>query len=276
MEHMTIDDYYGAIRPKLQGSWNLHQHFSGQHDLDFFVMLSSQAGVIGFASQCNYSAGGSFQDSLAGYRVGHGLPGVSIDLGMVKSVGYLADSDGKTFEKLRRQGHMMLSEDDVLAAVESAIIAPFSGQVLLGLNTGPGAHLEESPLVRDQRFAGLKYRETADDTAGRAAKAGPAADLGARIASAATFDEAVEAVTSGITKKLMDIFMIAEEEVLPSKAPTEFGIDSLVAVELRNMLALRAGAEMSIFDIMQSPSLTALAAAVVTKSRYIDTGLVPT
>jgi acyl carrier protein len=268
---MTIDDYYVAIRPKVQGSWNLHEQFSGQ-DLDFFIMLSSQAGVVGFASQCNYSAGGTFQDALSKYRNIYGLPGVSIDLSMVKSVGYLAENDGIMMERLEKQGHMVLSEEDVLAAVESAIRSPFSGQLMIGLNTGPGAQWEESSMARDMRFASLKYRQKGQSTA-NVNKAG-STELGGKIAAAPSFDKAVEVVVKGITKKLMDIFMIAEEEVTPSKALSEFGVDSLVAVELRNMLALRAGAEMSIFDIMQSPSVAALATRVVAKSRYIDPGLV--
>jgi aryl carrier-like protein len=82
-------------------------------------------------------------------------------------------------------------------------------------------------------------------------------------------------VLKSITNKLMDIFMIAETEVDPSKSLSVYGVDSLVAVELRNMLALRAGAEVSIFDIMQSPSITALASTVASKSSHIDSSLVP-
>ena len=272
LEQMTLEDYYAAVRPKVQGSWNLHEQFSGQ-ELDFFVMLSSLAGIVGYASQCNYSAGGTYQDALARYRVVNGLPAVSIDLGVVKSVGYVAENDG-TAERLKKTGHTVLSEEDVLAAVESAIISPPSAQLMLGLNTGPGPHWEDSPMARDSRFTSLKYRQSAQNAA-TANKAG-STDLGGQIATAATFDEAVEIIVRGITKKLTDIFMIAEAEVSPSMALSDYGVDSLVAVELRNMLALRAGSETSIFDIMQSTSITALATMVASKSSHIDPGLVPT
>jgi hypothetical protein len=55
-------------------------------------MLSSLAGVIGNPSQSNFTAGGAFQDALAMYRVGKGLPGVSLDIGAVKNVGYVASN----------------------------------------------------------------------------------------------------------------------------------------------------------------------------------------
>lgn len=81
------------------------------------------------------------------------------------------------------------------------------------------------------------------------------------------------AVTASISKKLVEIFLTAEEDVDPSKPPTTYGFDSLSAVELRNMLSLKAGAEVSIFKIMQSASITDLAASVVASSRFVDSGL---
>ncbi|KAK3688670.1 hypothetical protein B0T22DRAFT_407287 [Podospora appendiculata] len=273
LEQMSLDDHRAALAPKLAGSWNLHQYFAGRDDLDFFIMLSSLIGVVGFASQCNYSAGGTFQDALARHRVERGLPGVSIDLGVVKSVGYLAGSDSeRTIDALKKQGFMTLSEGDVLAAIGSAIATPFAGQITLGIDTGPAGHSADSALRRDLRFSALRYREThcSAGAATTCSKTGAEGDLASRMAAVATVDEAVGVVVEGITRKLMDIFMVGEDEILPSKALAEFGVDSLVAVELRNMIALKAGADMSIFDILQSKSLVALAGNVVARSRFVD------
>lgn len=271
LEQMTIEEYNAAIRPKVHGSWNLHQLFKGR-ELDFFVMLSSLAGIIGHPSQSNYSAGGTFQDALARHRVAHGLPAASIDLGVVSSVGYVAEHDG-TAERLKKSGHTLLSEDDVLFAIESAITSPFSGQILLGLNTGPGAHWEESSMSRDLRFAPLRYRQLTQVSTGPSAEG--ISSLASQIAAATTFADAAAAVVQGIAKKLGDIFMIEEQEISSSKALSKYGVDSLVAVELRNMLALRAGSEISIFDIMQSPSIAKLGELVVAKSSHLNPSLLP-
>jgi len=264
LERMSVDEYQAALGPKLRGSWNLHERFSKPGDLDFFVMLSSLIGVFGFASQSNYSAGSAFQDALAQHRAGLGLPGVSIDLGIVKSVGYLAEGDAeKTVETLQQHGFMSLGEGDVLAAVGSAVTTPFAGQLTLGINTGPIPRGGEA-TSHDRRFSGLEYRER-DVTTTHAPKSG-AGDLAASIEGASTLEEAVAAIEVAIGKKLADIFMIGEDEVMPSKSLAEYGVDSLVAVELRNMFALKAGAELSIFDILQSPSVSALAQTVGVKS----------
>jgi acyl transferase domain-containing protein/NADPH:quinone reductase-like Zn-dependent oxidoreductase len=44
-DNMTFEQWTESTRPKIQGSWNLHTHFP--KDMDFFIMLSSMAGVIG-------------------------------------------------------------------------------------------------------------------------------------------------------------------------------------------------------------------------------------
>lgn len=278
LEHLTLNDHNSALAPKVQGSWNLHEYFDSQDDLDFYIMLSSLIGVVGFASQSNYSAGGAFQDALARHRVEHGLPGISIDLGIVKSVGYLAEDEAsKTMDSLQRHGFMALSEDDVLAAIGAAINTPYAGALALGINSGPTGHSDSSALKRDARFACLAYQHQADNDNNKPAAAGSSpGELAARLGAAATLDEAAGCVVAGVAGKLVDIFMLAgPEEVAPGRALAEFGVDSLVAVELRNMLALKAGAELSIFEIMQSPSVAALGRAVAVKSRFVDPVLLP-
>ena len=52
---MTHQQWEGCIKPKVHGSWNLHEHLP--IDMDFFVCLSSAAGVAGSLGQGNYAAG---------------------------------------------------------------------------------------------------------------------------------------------------------------------------------------------------------------------------
>jgi NADPH:quinone reductase-like Zn-dependent oxidoreductase/acyl carrier protein len=269
MERMTPTQWNGAIRPKVHGSWNLHERLHSK-DVDFFVMLSSLSGVVGLASQCNYAAGNAYQDALAKYRSREGLHAAAIDIGVVQAVGVVAEND-KLAAGLKRSGYKALTEDQVLLVIESAITSSPTDAMLIGIE---GADFAASGLGRDQRFTLLKEREVSrNQQAG--GKAGGLGELAGLIATASTFDEAVEAVVGGITKQLVDIFMMDEAEVDTTKSLTAYGVDSLSAVELRNMLALRGGAEVSIFDIMQATSVTGLATVVAAASSHIDTTLVP-
>ncbi|KAH6658934.1 hypothetical protein BKA67DRAFT_509967 [Truncatella angustata] len=274
LEQMSLADYQAAVSPKVDGSWNLHQAFNKVDSLDFFIMLSSLAGILGHPSQSNYSAGGSFQDALAHFRNRRGLPGAAIDLGVVSSVGYVAEHDN-TSERLARSGHTILSEEDVLNAIKFGISSPFSGQMVLGLNPGPGPHWEETAMGRDMRFAAIRYHELGSKTERQpGTSAGNASDLGLRIAEASSLEEAADVVADAIVKKLMTIFMMQQSDIQLSKRLSEYGVDSLVAVELRNMLALRAGADVSIFDIMQNSSISKLARVVATKSSHLDSSVI--
>ncbi|KAF3771163.1 hypothetical protein M406DRAFT_245563 [Cryphonectria parasitica EP155] len=273
MENMTLDDYAAGVRPKVAGTWNLHTQTLSQ-PLDFFVMLSSLVGQTGNASQSAYSAGGAFQDALARHRVSQGLPAVAIDLGQVKSVGYLAETDKSMADRLLKLGFSLLGEEDVLAALGAAVLAPHAGLLIMGLNVGGGSHWDDAPfLARDARFGGLRFREDASASNKGASKAG-LSDLAGKIASAGALDEAAAAVVEVIVSKLVDIFMMPKDEITPSKPLSAYGVDSLVAVELRNMLAIQAASDVTIFDIMQTASISALATIVANKSSHLDASVV--
>lgn len=92
-EKMAAEDWTTSIRPKVQGSRNLHEQMP--QDLDFFVMISSCVGVCGHKGQANYAAGCTFQDALAQHRRSKGLPATSIDLGWIIDAGILVDRPEK-------------------------------------------------------------------------------------------------------------------------------------------------------------------------------------
>ena len=119
---MKLEDYNAAVRPKVLGTWNLHQQ-SLSMNLDFFIMLSSLTGMVGNSSQCNYAAGNTFENAVARHRTVQGLPGVSLDLGPIKSVGYVSETAGVA-ERLKRAGTTMLEEEEMLRLIERGIIMP--------------------------------------------------------------------------------------------------------------------------------------------------------
>ncbi|KAK6208257.1 polyketide synthase module [Colletotrichum tabaci] len=176
---------------------------------------------------------------------------------------------------------MPLSEDQVLRVLGSAILAPYEPQVIVGLNSGPGNHWDrtgESQLGRDARFAALRAREIDQihGKSGSGTATGDSSSLASRLATAKSSDEATESVAVAIAEKLSDIFMIPVDDIELANRPAQYGIDSLVALELRNMLVQQAAAEVSIFGIKQSVSLAALAADVAAKSTHVSANLFAT
>jgi acyl carrier protein len=99
---------------------------------------------------------------------------------------------------------------------------------------------------------------------------GAGVSLSTQLAEVGSREDAARLISTAIAAKLADIFMIDVAEIDISKTPASYGVDSLIAVELRNMLVLQAAADVSIFNILQSASLAALAADVAAKSRHVE------
>lgn len=275
-ERMTYKSWRAAVSPKVDGTVNLAEHFK---DIDFFVMLSSLIGTSGHSSQANYAAGSTFQDAFARWRTSHDLPAVSIDLGFVESVGFVADRDGVS-KRLAQTGYRQLSEQDVLNLVESAICNPRRSIDTSQIITGIAAFDEKQtdvPWRQEPRFAALRTVTSSDAGADRQLQASNKKDgasskrsVQESLNKANSWAESVDVVIEAITSKLSEMFMVPETEIDRSKPPSAFGVDSLVAVELRNWLFARLQAELSIFDVLQSESLARLGEVTAGKSKLVE------
>ncbi|MGD9853730.1 MAG: SDR family NAD(P)-dependent oxidoreductase [Planctomycetaceae bacterium] len=80
-----------VLNPKVKGAWNLHE-LTRNEDLDFFVMYSSVASLIGNPGQANYAAANAFLDELCRYRRSLGLPALTVNWGAIADVGVAARS----------------------------------------------------------------------------------------------------------------------------------------------------------------------------------------
>ncbi|XP_013380658.1 uncharacterized protein LOC106151792 [Lingula anatina] len=113
------DTFERAIAPKIKGSWNLHKLSINLH-LDYFVMHSSVASLLGNPGQTNYGAGNAFMDSLAHYRRQHHLPAQSINWGAL-NLGLL-NQNPNTEQRLRKEGINALNEEDTLECFLHALL----------------------------------------------------------------------------------------------------------------------------------------------------------
>ncbi|KAL4922536.1 hypothetical protein BDW62DRAFT_54743 [Aspergillus aurantiobrunneus] len=271
-EKMSTEDYTRAIRPKVQGTWNLHQVLS-EADLNYFIMLSSLNGITGNVSQANYSAGNTFQDAIARHRSARGLPAVAIDLGMVRGVGYVAESDGAVASRLERMGFRAVDEDEVLRLIEGAILRPVrhatDSQILTGFNSNlTTGDLENSNVfwAKDPKLSGVLRTSGKQTKKARANRGGhDVMDLREQLANASLEADQTAVLETAIVRKLAAMFFVEEESIQVGASLAKYGVDSLVAVELRNWLVVQLAVELSIFDIMQSASVKQLASSLAAK-----------
>ena len=96
---MPLEAFNAVVKPKLQGSLNLH-HALKDIDLDFFVMTSSILGTVGAATQSSYGAANAALDSIARLRWSQDLQATSVALGMVLEVGHVEAHPGIVLSRI--------------------------------------------------------------------------------------------------------------------------------------------------------------------------------
>jgi aryl carrier-like protein len=285
MANMTFAQWELTMRSKVQTSWNLHRLLP--KDMDFFILLASLAGVAGQMASANYAGGCTFQDALARHRIAQGQRAISLDIGWMRNVGIIAENSG--YQRQRQSLNDMNPIDDtellaVLALacdpVGHALPAPAppraAGQVLLGLRTPVENMLQglESPAVLDRPlFKGYSFIPGGGSQAAAAAGGGQAssaatADQGAGLLfrQAGDSGERVAVVLRALSAKLARAMSISPEDVEPGKALSAYGVDSLMAVELRNWISREFGAAVAVFDIMGGVPIASVADLVTARS----------
>lgn len=283
-ESMSVDDYNAAVKPKLQGSWNLHLHLP--QEMDFFILLSSAGGVIGSRGQSNYGSGNTYQDALAYHRTSHGQKCFSLDLGLIRSVGYAAENR-EVMSNIKQFGAKGIREAELLTMLDYLcdpslpIPSPSASQIVVGLEIPPKAKGKDPSGASHIRwihrplFRGLAQMEGFEATlsaqsSSSSSSSEPTIDYESLFKAAGSPAGACSYVSEGIRKKLSRIISIPEEDIDLQMPMHRFGVDSLVAVEIRYWLAKEMKADMSIFEIMGDRSLAALSLLVAGRSGFLN------
>jgi hypothetical protein len=238
--------------------------------MDFFIMLSSVSGIVGTVSQAAYAAAGTFMDAFADYRNRLGLPAVTLDLGVVLDVGYVAENE-ELKRGMERQGFEGITGEEVMAMIKSAIITPLrknaSGQTVTGLGTwkSEGSHgAFVQPLFSHFRRMALKSERVEGEDSGSAGKVRDS------LRQATSVNEAATKVCTAIISKMSTLLMIPSEDISSSKPMSEYGMDSLVAVEMRNWLFREMDSTVPILELLANSSLLQLSTKIVRRSRLVD------
>ena len=272
---MSYDDWKTSVNPKVQGSWNLHSLLPT--GMDFFILLSSISGIVGNAGQANYAAGNTYMDSLARYRIAQGERAVALDLGAMLGHGVLAEDDTLR-ERLLKGGllsgvtpALMYGLLDYYCNPAQGILAQENSQICIGIaspsrlrnkvSDDPSSHLNlpfYSHIVNSGKGG---QREGGAESA--------SAKYKAEFLSADSITKAGDVVSRALVQRLLGSQSKAVDmsEVDFSRPMHDFGVDSLMAIELRAWFAKEFAASVPIFEILGEGSLETLGVSVALKSK---------
>jgi NADPH:quinone reductase-like Zn-dependent oxidoreductase/aryl carrier-like protein len=237
---------YRVLAPKLNGAWNLHRH-TRQRQLDFFVLFSSLASVLGHAGQAAYAAANAFLDALAHHRRALGLPALAVNWGHLGEVGYLA-VHRDVGARLERQGVLPFTVREALAILERSLEQQQVQVSVMRTDWSRWRAMGVSGRL-SPRFAHL----------GRQAAADSSADLPTLEAvRQAAPDQRRQLLQRLLRAKVARVLGTAPERLDDDKPLLNLGIDSLMAVELRNWIEGELRVNLPIVELMRSPSLSSL------------------
>lgn len=282
MVNMTFAQWELTMKSKVQTSWNLHRLLP--KGLDFFVLLASLAGVAGQMASANYAGGCTFQDALARHRIAQGQRAISLDIGWMRNVGIIAENPGYQRQRQSLNDMNPIDDTELLAVLAlacdpenpfptpSAPRAP--GQVLLGLRT-PVENMAQglgSPAVLERPlFAGFSFipgggPQAAGGSSGQSSAATADRGAGMLFRQAGDSGERAAVVLRALSAKLARAMSIPPEDVEPGRPLSAYGVDSLMAVELRNWIGREFGAAVAVFDIMGRVPIASVADLVTARS----------
>ena len=240
-----------VMEPKLGGALQLHQHTQGLH-LDFFVLFSAGAAVLGSPGQAGYCAANLALDAVAQARRSAGLPATSIAWGPWAQGGMAAALSSHDANRWRDRGVASLSTRDGLALLETAIAGDDAAVAALAMDWKRFGNDAALPRSRFDRLT----RGQASSVANKPAVPG---QFTARI-GAALPGERRNMLAAFLQQQARAALGLDAATELDGRRPLkELGLDSLMAVELRNALTRSLGRPLPVTLLFDYPTLDGLA-----------------
>jgi acyl transferase domain-containing protein/acyl carrier protein len=242
------EQFEKVMAPKVAGSWNLHR-YSQELPLDYFVCFSSIASVLGSPSQANYSAANGFMDGLMQHRRAMGLPGLSINWGPWGEVGMAARLDRQNRSRMADQGITPLSPSHGLLALE-ALLATDAGQVAVLAVDWP-KFLKQLPVGISLPL--LENFDRRSDTP-EPRPSGLLQQLGELPE-----EDRQRALMDYLRSEIAKVLGLSNSgEIEPRDRLFDLGLDSLMAVDLKNRLEDAIGQNIPTTLLFDYPTVEAL------------------
>lgn len=255
--HQDWSRFDKVLAPKALGA-SYFDTLTRDDPLDFFVMFSSSAALFGSPGQGNHAAANAVIDALAHRRRAEGRPGLSINWGAWGEVGAAVRGKAKKLAAVDGLGFIAPAEG---AAVFERLLGARVAQVGV-LSLDWPAHLRQYLAGREPAF----LRRMADEAGGASGRVADGPGLSDR-ANGLPLAERLRRVRDHVRAAAVKVLALpADTAIDPDRALTDYGMDSLMSLEIRNNLSLSTGSALPatlVFDYPTVAGLTKYLAAEV-------------
>jgi acyl carrier protein len=238
----------------LAGAWYLHEETKAM-DLDMFVLFSSLSSLLGAPGQANYAAANALLDGLAYYRRGLGMPATAINWGPWGEVGMAANSQ---VEANAKASGVHLIDPQVGLGWFAQVLE--SNPVQRGLMVIDWAALANMSGSIPAFLAELDVKASV----GVDADLQKMADEFRTNLADAPIDERTPMLIEMICEQIKRVMGLDESDTInPNQPLQELGLDSLMAVELRNILCALIGKQLPATLMFKYPTVSSLSTFLI-------------
>ena len=245
--NLSPERFQYVMGPKVAGGWNLHQLTIGKA-LDFFVLFSSAASILGSPGQGNYAAANAFLDALACYRRNLGLPALVVNWGPWSNIGMSVQIDQT--ERLARLGVTSILPTEGFKALDQLMTEGVTQMLVMQADW---RRLKQAYFSTASPFFSSLAIDVEDS------ETGPKADSATlqRI-FAALPEERARILEDYFRQELARITGLQMSQIDSNSPLSDSGFDSLMALELVNRSEAQLGVSLPIEILVHDASLSHL------------------
>ena len=255
----SVESFERGLRTKVEGA-RLLAELTARDELAATIYYSSIAALLGSAGQASYAAANAYLDGMAEERSGRGLRTLSVNWGAWAEGGMVAQLSAAATARMARQGVKPMAPAAALEALGEAIFAGGSRAVI------GDADWEVLPQQFPQGSAARGFfdgflpvsAEKVQVEVRAGAGQGDAEEIAA--ISAAARAERLPRMESFVRGAARRVLGLSSGRPMPADLPLQdLGLDSLMALELRNVLAQAMGRPLSATLLFDYPTIRGLA-----------------
>jgi acyl transferase domain-containing protein len=258
IQHQQWERFERVLAPKVQGAWNLHT-LTADMGLEHFVLFSSASSLLGSPGQSNHAAANAFLDALAYYRRDRGLPAISINWGAWSDVGTVARRSVEG--RIATQGVSAFSPAqglEVLGRLMAAEGIPQIGVVAADWSRFAADFASTGIPPFFSSVVASAIERTGTPRTAKASAAAPSVDLTQQLERAPAHKRRA-LLAAHVETSAVRVLGLRQGHAVDRKWPlSELGLDSLMAVELRNTLGAALGRPLPATLLFDYPTIDAL------------------
>ena len=240
-----------VFQSKVRGTRNLHE-LTARMPLDFLVLYSSLASVLGAPGQANHAAASAFEDAVAWARRNNGLPAISINWGAWKGAGSANRSEYE--QRRKRIGLHAFDSEQGIAFLDRVLRA---NPVQVAVAQMDWRQYAEGRFV-PQSIERMIESATAATVVKVTATAVAAPKSPALLDELAAAPEAsrMRVLHNYVHSLATRILGLNSKQTIDGRKPLhELGLDSLMAVEFRNGLSTAIGRPLPVTLLFSYPAI---------------------